>query len=391
MRVDPAPRERSRPVSGHVFRVDRARGPQWYAKYRLPDGRQVQRRIGPAWTARGRPAVGHFTKRSAEAWLDRALAEVRRGEHADSIRTGATVADAAAEWLRWAEHDRACKPSTLTDYRHTARRIERDLGHLRLEDVTPELLERWRATLDVSNRTVIKYLVVLHGIFRRAMKVWGLPRNPAAAVERPRVRASDDIDAFSVEEVHALVRGARRKPDAVLYLTAAFTGLRLGELLSLRWGDVDYAGEAIRVRRSYNVHGGLGTPKSGKVRSVPMVADVAQALAALQARDRFTGDEDLVFPGEMGGFQDATALRVRYRRALERAGLRRLRFHDLRHTFGTLAVRKAEVPAVQAWMGHSDIHTTMRYVHHRDHGREARVLADAFRPAGADLGVDLPA
>jgi integrase len=238
---------------------------------------------------------------------------------------------------------------------------------------------------------VIKYLVVLHGIFRRAMKVWGLPRNPAAAVERPRVRASDDIDAFSVEEVHALVRGALSKPDAVLYLTAAFTGLRLGELLSLRWGDVDYAGEAIRVRRSYNVHGGLGTPKSGKVRSVPMVADVARALAALQTRDRFTGDEDLVFPGEIGGFQDATALRVRYRRALERAGLRRLRFHDLRHTFGTLAVRKAEVPAVQAWMGHSDIHTTMRYVHHRDHGREARVLADAFRPAGADLGVDLPA
>jgi integrase len=391
MRVDPALRERPQPVSGHVFRVDRARGPQWYAKYRLPDGRQVQRRIGPAWTARGRPVAGHFTKRSAEAWLERTLAEVRRGEHSDSIRTGATVADAAAEWLRWAEHDRACKPSTLTDYRHTARRIERDLGHLRLEDVTPELLERWRATLDVSNRTVIKYLVVLHGIFRRAMKVWGLTRNPAAAVERPRVRASDDIDAFSVEEVHALVRGALSKPDAVLYLTAAFTGLRLGELLSLRWGDVDYAGEAIRVRRSYNVHGGLGTPKSGKVRSVPMVADVARALAALQTRDRFTGDEDLVFPGEIGGFQDATALRVRYRRALERAGLRRLRFHDLRHTFGTLAVRKAEVPAVQAWMGHSDIHTTMRYVHHRDHGREARVLADAFRPAGADLGVDLPA
>src|SRR3954447_15738638 len=391
MRVDPAPRERSRPISGHVFRVDRARGPQWYAKYRLPDGRQVQRRIGPAWTARGRPAAGHFTKRSAEAWLEDALLEIRRGELADAVRTGATVADAAAEWLRWAEHDRSCKPSTLTDYRHTARRIERDLGHLRLEDVTPELLERWRATLDVSNRTVIKYLVVLHGIFRRAMKVWGLPRNPAAMVERPRARASDDIDAFSVEEVHALMRAAASKQDAVLYLTAAFTGLRLGELLALRWGDVDYAGEAIRVRRSYNVHGGLGTPKSGKVRSVPMVVDVAKALAELQGRKRYTGDEDLVFPGATGAFQEASSLRVRYRRALDAAGLRALRFHDLRHTFGTLAVRKAEVPAVQAWMGHSDIHTTMRYVHHRDHGREAQLLAEAFRPVGTDVPVDLPA
>jgi integrase len=53
-----------------------------------------------------------------------------------------------------------------------------------------------------------------------------------------------------------------------------------------------------------------------------------------------------------------------------------------RHTFGTLAVRRAEVPAVQAWMGHSDIQTTMRYVHHRDRGGEAKLLAEAFRPAG---------
>ena len=57
----------------------------------------MQRRIGPAWTARGRPIAGHFTKRSAETWLEQTLAEIRRGEHADSIRTGATVADAAAE------------------------------------------------------------------------------------------------------------------------------------------------------------------------------------------------------------------------------------------------------------------------------------------------------
>ncbi|MGI8712817.1 MAG: tyrosine-type recombinase/integrase [Solirubrobacteraceae bacterium] len=55
-----------------------------------------------------------------------------------------------------------------------------------------------------------------------------------------------------------------------------------------------------------------------------------------------------------------------------------MRFHDLRHTFGTLAVRRAEVPAVQAWMGHSDIQTTMRYVHHRDRGGVARLLAEAF-------------
>ena len=366
------------PPSGHVFRVERKRGPAWYAKYRLPDGRQVQRKLGPAWSGRGRPPVGYLTKRLAEDWLRSTLDEARRGTLPGMVATGAIMADAAAEWLRYVEHDRACKPSTLTDYRHTSDRIMRDLGQLRLEDVTPELLERWKGTLNVSNRTVAKYLVILHGIFRRAMKVWGLPRNPAAEIERPRYRVSDDLDAFSPEEVWALVRAASSEKDGALFLTAAFTGLRMGELLALEWRDVAFSGDVIRVRRSYNAHGGVGTPKSGKVRSVPMVPDVAQSLASLTGRADFTGEKDLVFPSEFGTFMDASALRDRYKAALARAGLRALRFHDLRHTFGTLAVRRAEVPAVQAWMGHSDIQTTMRYVHHRDRGGEARLLAKAF-------------
>ena len=276
------------PISGHVFRVDRRRGPQWYAKYRLPDGRQVQRRIGPAWTGRGRPAAGWFTKRSAQAWLDDLLIQARRGELPGMVETGATVADAAAEWLRWAEHDRDCKPSTLADYRSTSRLIVRALGELRLEDVTPQLLERWKTTIPGSNRNVQKRLVVLHGIFRRAMRVWGLPRNPVADVERPRVRVSSDVDAFSPEEIHALVRAAGSEQDGALFLTAALTGLRMGELLALAWGDLDFAGQAVRVRRSYTAHGGLSSPKSGRVRSVPMVPDVARALAALATREWFT-------------------------------------------------------------------------------------------------------
>jgi integrase len=365
-------------VSGHVFRVDRKRGPSWYAKYRLPSGRQVQKLIGPAWTERGRPPAGHFTKRTAEDWLRAVLDEARRGTLPGMVLTGATLSDAAAEWLRYSEHERACKPSTLTEYRHTADAIIRGLGDLPLEDVTPEVIERWKATLTGSNRTVAKYLVNLHGIFRRAMKVWGLPRNPVAEVERPRYRISDDIDAFSPEDVLALVRSAASEQDAALFMTAAFTGLRMGELLALQWRDVDFAGEVIRVRHSYNAHGGLGTPKSGKVRSVPMVPDVAKVLAGLASRGDFTGDEELVFVSAFGTFLDAGALRDRYKAALKAAGLRPLRFHDLRHTFGTLAVRRAEVPAVQAWMGHADIQTTMRYVHHRDRGGEAKLLAEAF-------------
>jgi integrase len=366
------------PPTGHVFRREGRRGPVWYAKYRLPSGNQVQKKIGPAWTGRGRPPNGYFTKRTAEGWLRDVLDEARRGTLPGMVRTGARLSDAAAEWLRYCEHERACKKSTLTEYRHAADLIVRGLGDPALEDVTPEMIERWKATLTTSNRTVAKYLVNLHGIFRRAMKVWGLPRNPAAEVERPRYRVSDDLDAFSPEEVHALVRAAASEQDATIFMTAAFTGLRLGELLALQWRDIDFAGEVVRVRRSYNSHGGLGTPKSGRVRSVPMVPDVGRVLASLAKRNDFTGDEELVFPGDFGSFQDASALRDRYKAALKRADLRPLRFHDLRHTFGTLAVRRAEVPAVQAWMGHSDIQTTMRYVHHRDRGGEAKLLAEAF-------------
>ncbi len=156
------------------------------------------------------------------------------------VRTGATLADAAAEWLRYSEHDRAVKQSTLTEYRHTADRIVRELGDVPIEDVTPEMLERWKASLGLSNRSVAKYLVILHGIFKRAMRVWGLPRNPVVDVERPRYRVSDDLDAYSPEEVWALVRAAGSEQDAALFLTAAFTGLRMGELLALQWRDIDF-------------------------------------------------------------------------------------------------------------------------------------------------------
>jgi hypothetical protein len=111
-----------RDPTGHVYRLSGARSDTWYAKYRLPDGRQVKKRIGPAWTSRGRPAAGFYTKRTAEAWLRDLLDEARRGTLPGMVRTGATFADAAAEYLRWIEHDRARKPSTVRDYHSISRR-----------------------------------------------------------------------------------------------------------------------------------------------------------------------------------------------------------------------------------------------------------------------------
>ena len=108
--------------TGHVFRVERVRGPVWYAKYRLSDGRQVQRRLGRAWTERGRPPVGYLTKRTAEAELRSILDAARRGTLPGMVRTGVTFSQAAAEWLRFIEEDRERKPSTLVDYRSALQR-----------------------------------------------------------------------------------------------------------------------------------------------------------------------------------------------------------------------------------------------------------------------------
>ena len=369
------------PPSGHVFRLDRARGPVWYAKYRLPDGRQVQRKIGPAWTERGRPPAGYVTKRLAEAWLRDVLDQARRGSLPGMVRTGATFADAAAEFLRYAADERDCKPSTLRDYRSIveAHLVPR-FGAERIEDITPTMIEEWRASFGphLAARTKNKWLVVLHGIFRRAQTVWKLPVNPVAGIEKHRQRSSGDIDVFSPEEVLALVRAAGDAQDAAIYLTAAFTGLRRGELLALRWRDVDFVGQAIRVRASY-AGGQVTSPKSGKVRSVPMAPDVATALAGLGQRERWTGDDDLVFVGTVGGHVDGSALRRRYLDTLQRAGLRPLRFHDLRHTFGTRMIAKADIRRVQEWMGHADVQTTMKYLHYAPREDDAALVAEVFR------------
>lgn len=366
-------------VSGCVILIRGSRGAVYHLKYRLPDGRQIKTRLGPAWSQRGRPSAGFYTARMAERALQEILADARRGTLAGMYTISATFADASAEWLRYVEHDRDVKPSTLSDYRHMARRLDRTFGELPLSQIAPEDLERWRAGLSCSNRTIQKYLIVLNGIFKRAMKVYRLPANPMTLVERPRVRQSSEIQVLSSAEVRALVRATPTELHRALFLTAAFTGLRMGELLALRWQEVDFAAETIRVVRSFTI-GGESSPKSGKPRSVPMVSEVASALARVGDRDHFRRDEDLVFAGTVGGHLDSKDVRAAYKTALATAGLRELRFHDLRHTFGTRAVEQAEsILELKEWMGHANVQTTMRYLHYKSKADAAHRLAEAFR------------
>jgi integrase len=147
--------------------------------------------------------------------------------------------------------------------------------------------------------------------------------------------------------------------------------LRLGELRALRWGDVDFAGRIVLVRRNQPCHGDEKTPKSDKVRSVPLIDQAARALDGLSRREHFTGSDDRVFCSAVGGALDDGAVRDEFYAALERAQLGHLRekddpivFHDLRHTFGTLGAAIWPLHDLQGYMGHADIQTTMIYVHH---------------------------
>jgi integrase len=177
------------------------------------------------------------------------------------------------------------------------------------------------------------------------------------------------------------------KPDGTLFLTAAFSGLRLGELLALRWRNLDFGLQRIHVESNYTDRHEKA-PKSGLVRSTLMVDEVMVALDRLSQRECFTDPDDLVFCNEAGEHVCDWGLRRRYYRALKDAGLPRIRFHDLRHCFATLAVQKLPLPTVQGYLGHAHISTTMRYVHHTPATADVALLSEAIRGHTGDTVPD---
>ena len=257
----------------------------------------------------------------------------------------------------------------------------REFGDRRVEAITSEDIELWISGYGGSNRTRQKYLVCLGSIFKRAMKVYGLPRNPADLVERPRVRRAAKIDVLRPEEVLALVRAAgvgsrTRRPST---RAGRIRSLRMGELLALRWRDVDFTRRTIHVRENWT-QGETTTPKGGTERAVPMAEEVAERLARLGQREHLTADDDLVFCTARGQHVGYKSLKERYRAALRTAGLREdFRFHNLRHTFGSTVIRHADSREVMEWMGHADLTTTRRYLAFVDREDAAKRVSEAFR------------
>lgn len=241
-------------VTGSVITVQRRNGAVYYLKVRDRSGRQIKRRLGPAHVGRGRPAAGTWTQRQAEDALRDLLTDL--GREPDGPAEGVTFADAVRSWLHYVEHDRKRRPSTIRDYRIASQHhLLPEFGSLPLAAITVDDVDRWRARLVaegvLTDRTINKLLAITHGVFRRAQRVYALPTNPVAAAERQPSHHHGDIQVLDPGDVTLLAGHARDEQDAAFYTVAAFTGLRLGELLALRWGDVDFAKRIVHVRWSY--------------------------------------------------------------------------------------------------------------------------------------------
>jgi integrase len=238
-------------------------------------------------------------------------------------------------------------------------------------------------------------LGLLHSIFVFAEKRGLATGNPVRLVDKPERHAADPdtrfLDETELEALLAAVRDDEKGPtERCLFLTAAMTGLRQGELLGLRWRDVDWSAARIRVRQSY-VRGEFGTPKSRRSsRSVPLADRVAGELERHFKRSPFQADEDLVFchPGT-GTPLDRSRLLKRFKAAAKRASIREVRFHDLRHTFGTrMAAAGVVLRTLQEWMGHRDFKTTLIYADYQPSAGEAELIERAFGQ-GAKRGAKL--
>jgi integrase len=412
---------------------------QWrYRTDSTESWRLKKRRLGLAWQEpdgaggwrkrRGRCRDGWLDERSANVAAVEAMEEHAR-ELADAARMRRmaaerkiTVRELAGEWLSWLKEVRGAKPSTLADYgfllrepgqlysrgpRVSAGRIMGAFGDRSVADVTTAEVSAFLRGLDrdgLTPRNVNKHREVLSAMFAYACRAdtHGLAVNPVAGTDKRRQDPPAALDYYEVEEVEALARccekglhrgetrtidpaeraarHAEDRRDAEAFRLLFYTGLRLGEVLTLRWADVDLEDRLLLVRRGLSA-GEETLPKGRQHRFVPLSTPAVATLARLANRDDFTGADDYVLANRFGRRLDPSALRRRYKRGCEAAGLRPVRLHGLRHAAGSLVARTSDAVFVRDFLGHSKLTTTNRYLSAKRRPEEFERLDAAFAPA----------
>jgi integrase len=255
--------------------------------------------------------------------------------------------------------------------------IKPALGRLKLKNLNAMHLQglyRERLDFGLSGSTVQKIHHVLHKGLRQAVR-WNLiPRNPADDVKAP-TPTSKEMHPLSAEEARRLLDAAQGDRFEALYVLAVHTGMRRGELLGLKWGDVDLENATVRVRRTLTrIDNGrrlaLGPPKNKKSRRTVRLTERAvealrshleRQLEEIEALGDLYKDQGLVFTTEAGTPINPSNLRQRSLASLlKRAGLPQITFHDLRHTCASLLFQKNVHPKfVQELLGHASVAITL--------------------------------
>jgi len=280
--------------------------------------------------------------------------------------------------------DRQLKPSTANFYREYLRMyVLPAFGDSRLDQIRRDAVKRWLAELaarGLARNTVRLAVSTLRVILNAAIEDSLLAINPAQKLGRlvKVEKLAGEAIALTPEEADRFLRTAKEhcSKHCSLFLTALRAGLRGGELVALRWGDFHFGEDArdpnryLLVQRNYDRHSGrFLTPKSKKPRRVDLSRELRQVLLELGAqrqaeavaRGQQSIADDLVFPSETGTVLAIdNVIRRHLHPLLQRAGVRRIRFHDLRHTFGSLLIRAgAPLTYVRDQMGHSSIQITV--------------------------------
>jgi integrase len=211
--------------------------------------------------------------------------------------------------------------------------------------------------------TLRKILVTLNQIMAYAVKHGYINYNPVRDAERPRGQGkikTDDIRVLSPSEINKFINCVKNEKYRVFFMLAAMSGARQGELIGLKWSDIDWINNQIHIKRTYN-NGGWYIPKSkASIRKIDlgsaMMVELKKWLLACPSNKL-----NLVFPNAAGNVIDnSTMLRGQFLPALKSAGLPRIRFHDLRHTKASIMIEQGEnIKYIQTQLGHSSPSVTL--------------------------------
>lgn len=303
----------------------------------------------------------------------------------------------------WLEASRSSVgPATWDKYR---RDLERHLlpflGGVSLVRLSPQHLQRRYAEMletGLSARTVLHVHAVVHRLLAQAMRWGAVGRNVADLVDLPQAHGSP-WRVLDARQVRMLLKSAEGDPLEALYVVAVTTGMRQGELLALRWHDIDSDRGTLTVNGTLHRIGGgwsIGEPKTSRSRRLVVLPEVAAAalkrhrVAQSEAKLRAANlwrENGLVFTTSVGTpLEPGNVLRRSYRPLLDRAALPEVRFHDLRHTAATLLLGQGVHPKIASEMlGHSTVAVTLDLYSHVTESmqRQAASAMDALLAADA--------